>query len=264
MFSSTESNEDNREHLNTTIITGVSIIECFNHGLINETEKELLCQIYPEGRFYCWGTHDGVTKKQFDKIEDNDFVIGTTLGFITIIGTVSYIMERENPELGRYLWGSPDWKWIFFIKDIERVNVGQERPFSLIGYSSAYVVQGLMVKEHDNNNYFIDLVKGTTTWDEVSIHVPEGNTRTISLTDEYSITKRNGEVVTKNWEEIIKAVRRSLRDNEINRNADNVFSYFEGTLDGVENKKIYYGRVQISRPTFERLYTAFKRKNHIH
>ena len=264
MFSSTESNEDNREHLNTTIITGVSIIECFNHGLINETEKELLCQIYPEGRFYCWGTHDGVTKKQFDKIEDNDFVIGTTLGFITIIGTVSYIMERENPELGRYLWGSLDWKWIFFIKDIEHVNVGQDNPFRLIGYNPAYVVQGLMVKEHDNNDRFINLVKGNTTWNEVSFYVPQRNERTIRLDDEYSITKRTGEVVTKTWEDIIKAVRNSLRDNQINRNEDTVFSYFEGTLDGVEHKKIYYGRVHISRTSFVRLYNAYKRKNHIH
>lgn len=266
MFSSTTLNEDNRQHLDTTIWSGVNIEECYNEELITLEERDILNRIYPNGRFNCWGTHDGVTKLQFDKIEVGDFVLASSGEFADITGYVSYVLPRPNSELGYKLWQSRDWKWIFFIKDIREVSVPLDKVQSLIGYYD-YTVQGLNVKEHNNVQFVIDYVEGRKTWDEVRNHriSADDAKRRLTLETTRTFTKRNGEVVTFTLDEIISGCRRSLRDNNINCNVNNVYNYLEGNIEGIEeHKKIYYGKgADMSKENFEKLYKKYKRAHNI-
>ena len=192
MFSSTEANEKNRQNLDRTIWFGSSIEECYNEGLLTENERDILNRIYPEGRFFCWGTHDGSPKQQFDKIEVDDFVLASSGDYANITGSVSYVMPRPNPELGHKLWNSRDWKWIFFIKDIREVSIPLDNVQSLIGYYD-YTVQGLNVKEHKNVQFVIDYVEGRKTWDEVKDHKISRNDarQKITLETTRDFTRKN-------------------------------------------------------------------------
>ncbi len=261
MFSSTQNNEINKKNLYRTIFNEISIQECYDEGLLTDVEKNDLTKVFPTGYFHCWGTHDGDTKKQFDKIEINDFVLASNGDYADISGKVVYVMRRENSKLGSKLWDSSEWKWIFFIAAIKIVTIPLDNVQSLIGYYN-YTVQGLNVKEHNNVEHVIAYVEGKKTWDDVKkfIVTPNNARKKISLDSSRAYINKNGEEIILTYDQIIKSCRKNLHENNIKSNANNIYDYLEGTLDGVINhKKIYYGKgAGITKERFVKLYIKYK------
>ena len=147
IISTSKSNSKNEENITKTLLTGESIQRCFNLGLITEIEKNILDRMFPNGYFKCWGTHDGLTYKQFDKLERNDIFVGGNHDVVDLVGKVVYVMERENSALGNYLWNSPEWKWIWFVSDIREINAPLDGLNRLLGYKPNNVIQGFTVKK---------------------------------------------------------------------------------------------------------------------
>ena len=152
LISTSSYSKENEQNLNKTIYNGVSIDDCFKKNLITETERNILYREFPKGYFTCWGTHDGLTFKHFDKLEKNDLLIGGKKTIANLKGKIAYVMNRPNSELGKFLWNSESWKWIFFIKDIKEIEEKLEIINTIIGYKANNRIQGFSVKENITQN----------------------------------------------------------------------------------------------------------------
>lgn len=152
LFSATQTNALVTKNIDATIYNGIDINETYYLGLIDNLERGLLEKDSRNGRFFAWGTHDGITVRQWEKIQPEDVVVGVSKWHFVFRGTV--IFCRKNTKLGEFMWGHSEknkpWEYIIFISNIQTMCMPVEMVYYLIGYRPNFAVRGLLTISHPN------------------------------------------------------------------------------------------------------------------
>ncbi len=107
---------------------------------------ELKTALNGKDKFHCWAMTKS-RRSQFNQMNPGDIVLFSSKG----TGRFSYkgkvICKLQSAALGNALWsvvpGMP-WELIYFLDDIEKINIDKEKLVIALGYDQSYVVPGVV------------------------------------------------------------------------------------------------------------------------
>jgi len=153
------SSESSQVHFNNTISQSISLQSISSH--LSSTDINQLTILYPNNDIKIWGVAPGVNNVNFNKwnkVQKGDIVLFFKKGGVFAKGIVTCKIRNYN--LANQLWGninSITWECIFFVDEVELLNIGYSDFNQLIGYNPNYVVQGFNIL----NDELSDLVINT-------------------------------------------------------------------------------------------------------
>ena len=93
--------------------------------------------------FYCFGMKPG-SQGNFENMKSGDCVIFKTNGIPKFEYKGTVILKVKHPALGKELWGvGKDWDLIYFMKNMERINIDYQRLIGELGYNENYKLRGI-------------------------------------------------------------------------------------------------------------------------
>jgi len=169
---------DAREHYSDTIQRPVDINRI--KKFVSEDEFAILSELYLSGSVPTWGVtpgKDNGNKNKWDRINIGDVTLFSRKGAIYATGVVTY--KLQNKELAESLWGKDGsgqtWENIYFLDEINDVNIPYSVFNAAAGYKPNNVIQGFTILNHEISQKIFDAFDLTS-----NIYLPE-----ISL-DEYN------------------------------------------------------------------------------
>ena len=137
-------NADSREHYQDTVKSLVRIKDI--EHLLSGEEKRRLEINYPNGEFSCWGVTPS-NKKKWEKIERGDVTFFSRSGRIFARATTTF--KSQNERLARHLWDEnakgDTWECMYFISEVEELNIPYSVFNRVVGYKPNFVIQGFNV-----------------------------------------------------------------------------------------------------------------------
>ena len=83
-------------------------------GVLPDEHREFLRVKSGGGPIYAWGAPDGAVGTIAGMAED-DVVFGSRRGVIGFGAQIALSLKEPSTELSRYLWGAPDWPYVYFL-----------------------------------------------------------------------------------------------------------------------------------------------------
>lgn len=134
-----------KENLETTIIKSKPLIVA-KSNLSQEQFKALEHGLKGKEKIHCWAMTKN-SRSKFNAMNKGDLVLFTSKGTGRFSYIAKVIYKLESALLGEALWsvvpGLP-WELIYFLEDINRINVPKEKLVSALGYDQGYVVPGIV------------------------------------------------------------------------------------------------------------------------
>ena len=149
------------ENINKTILNGVDIstAEKFLLPFNCNRLKELLGE---KQDFHCWAMTEG-TKSEFDKMYKGDTILFVEKGTGAFKYVADVLSTATSEELGNYLWTYvpyKPWKYIYFLENIQEINIAKKDLVVALGYSPNYQVPGA-IRVKDSAVHAIKLKYGS-------------------------------------------------------------------------------------------------------
>jgi hypothetical protein len=118
--------------------------------------------------FHSWAMTKN-SRSRFDAMLIGDMVLFTSKGSGKFSYSATVVHKVENLHLGEALWsvvpGLP-WELIYFLDNVQRINIPKEKLIRILGYNPGYVVPGIIrvdppriVKALGKNTNLTDLLK---------------------------------------------------------------------------------------------------------
>jgi len=125
-----------------------------SHYLSSSDKKKLNSILGQNNSFNCWAMTES-NRSTYKKMKSGDYILlsekGT--GKFNFTGRVKGKIESES--LGNKLWsftpGKP-WSLIYIIDDLKAINIDKQEMVQTLGYSSNYVVPGVIRVQRQNLN----------------------------------------------------------------------------------------------------------------
>lgn len=198
-----------RENIVKTIISDVdiSVAEQF---LITTDLKKIKELLGAEKRFNCWAMTES-NRSIFERMEAGDivFLSEKNTGMFNYKAIVFFTIECEK--MGNSLWPfvpNDPWKLIYFLKDIQEINIDKSVLVAALGYKSNYQVPGTIRVRED---YVENIMQKYSSIDSFLNTLAKG--KRIERTD---ITKHNEkEVYAKVSHECPEWLSKLIQDIEI-------------------------------------------------
>lgn len=115
--------------------------ETVESPLSNPTDAP--AELSQESSVRIWGTTVGEDSKKrtiFEAMEQDDLVLFLYAG--EFIGSGRVGETFEDPELGAWLWDSPESRFIYTVTDYQEISVPRSEVWDVLGYSSNYPLYG--------------------------------------------------------------------------------------------------------------------------
>lgn len=225
IFIAPKSGEQSSKHFKKTIEGGYKkndIIE-----FLSDQDKESLKN---EDILMVWGNKPSL-KSRWEKMEKNDLVLFYQGGSITYTGKLLY--KTHNKKLADELWGYQvnekgvpvSWEYVYFLKDLERVNISYEIMANFAGYKGS-VVQGFMPYSDIGVNNIIK------KYGSVENFFSKEHPRKI---ENFNSSVINDSSVVNNTKPALKALKKDSSKEDIKKNYDKIINL--GFLNDFKNKK---------------------------
>jgi hypothetical protein len=134
-----------------------------------------------------WGTTKGEQKRIFfESMETGDPLLFYNEGEFFAAGRVG--RSFENPQIGQWLWGNPDSRFVYTVKEFQAISVPRSDLNALLGYSDQYSPQGFVrVSEKATSN----LLQQYASVEEAYQEIVSQNNETHTDIDSGSNTKQS-------------------------------------------------------------------------
>lgn len=106
-------------------------------------ENEAPDELVGESRVRVWGTTEGEDAKKrttFEAMDPGDLLLFLHDGEFLGSGRVGKTFE--NPELGEWLWDSPESRFVYTVTDYQDMSVPRSEVWEILGYSANYPLYG--------------------------------------------------------------------------------------------------------------------------
>ncbi len=115
---------------------------------LTSTQIESLLQIYPSGEFRCWGvTPSKINVSKWNRIQPGDVTLFARQG--RIFGRATTTIKFHNQNLATHLWKTnkegATWEYMYFLDEVDDLDVPYSEFNKIIGYEPNYVIQGFNV-----------------------------------------------------------------------------------------------------------------------
>ena len=144
-----------RQNYMHTIQNSVSIQDISRY--LTEDQKSELLKYFPEGNLRVWGVVDGSEGKhlpEWKSIKKGDVAVFTWDSAIRSHAIV--FGKLVSAELSTYLWNDNRYKNIYFLGNIENVEISYKVFNKLLGYSKNFNYQGFRVLSEDKSLTALD------------------------------------------------------------------------------------------------------------
>jgi hypothetical protein len=119
---------------------------------------------FPGGTAAVWGVTPGensVSEKKWQRMDPGDVALFAKEGRIFSVGIVE--TKIHNAKLARELWKEDEdgdtWEFIYFLRDIRKVDVSYEQSNAAAGYKRNNVIQGFNVLPEDKSAPILRMLK---------------------------------------------------------------------------------------------------------
>jgi hypothetical protein len=148
---------DSKNHYRDTIVTRISINQVLQY--LNQSDIDILNQIYPTSDFMIWGVTRGNQDRNFDqwnKIETGDIALFAAKNVIFSCATVTH--KIQNRGLATSLWGNNNlgdtWECIYFLEEYRDLEIQVSDFNAVLNYAPNYIIRGFRVLSQDDSNKF--------------------------------------------------------------------------------------------------------------
>lgn len=122
--------------------------------LLSKEELSDLNQIYSSGSALIWGaTPGGNNETKWQRITTGDVTLFAKKGTIFSSAVVTY--KLHAPKLAAHLWGTnpngQTWEYVFFLDELQPLNIPYLAFNRAIGYADNFVIQGFTVLSADRS-----------------------------------------------------------------------------------------------------------------
>lgn len=146
---------DARDHYLDTVLNSIPIAK-ITHLIDSKTAKDL-CEIYSAGSVKVWGVTPGKGKStnisKWNRISVGDVTLFARQNHVFATGVTTY--KNHNRELAEFLWGTKEdgqtWEYIYFVSEVQELNIPYKELNKVIGYKENYVIQGFNVLDDDKS-----------------------------------------------------------------------------------------------------------------
>ena len=150
-------NADAREHYLDTGQVTVSLDAVKHHLTAGQTAR--INEVYPSGLFRCWGVTPSKTNiGKWERIQTGDVTLFARQG--KIFGKATTTMKFHNRALAQELWKTnkegDTWEYMYFLDEVEKLDVPYLEFNKIIGYEPNYVIQGFNVLRYDKARKVLD------------------------------------------------------------------------------------------------------------
>ena len=150
-------NADAREHYLNSVNESISIDSILNH--LSSEQAQLLYEVYPSGKFKCWGvTPSNTNINKWNRVQSGDVTLFARQGKIFAKATTT--VKFQNRALALELWktnkAGDTWEYMYFLDEVEELEVPYSVFNKIIGYEDNYVIQGFNVLRHDKARKVFD------------------------------------------------------------------------------------------------------------
>ena len=143
------------QHLEKTIKADIILEDVLS--FISNTTRNVLEKEYPEGKFRLWGTKANKSLHEWEKLHKGDIILfygGKAAGF-KFIYKAQVVHTVRNAELAKFLWGNDaegaTWECIYFIKDLEKIDLDRFEYNKAMGYDRKSTIQGFRVQSPERS-----------------------------------------------------------------------------------------------------------------
>ncbi|KAB0665587.1 hypothetical protein F6V25_07640 [Oryzomonas japonica] len=132
------------ENLRKTIRGSVSLTS-ITHLLSKEERQVLQSSVKNVEALNCWAMTEG-SRSKFNEMTHGDLVLFTAKDSGKFQYTGEVVAKIDSEKLGGFLWDfvpTKPWKLVYFLGNIQAVNIDKTRLVTALGYSKSYVVPGI-------------------------------------------------------------------------------------------------------------------------
>jgi hypothetical protein len=151
-------NRDAREHYVDTIENRVDLNQL--QPFLTPQDFNLLLNIYPSGSCLIWGvTPGGNNITKWNRIERGDVTLFSRDGRIFASAVTTF--KLQNLALAASLWNynndGETWEYIYFLEELNNLNIPYINFNTSVGYADNYIIQGFNVlNEEQSSRIFQD------------------------------------------------------------------------------------------------------------
>lgn len=161
------------EHYEDTIINGRTLDQIQN---LSHNDRNNLNKLFGNEKIYIWGVQSLKAKNFWDEIEVNN-ALSIFYRKKRFIGLGNIVYKLENAFLGNELWQSNDWKYIYFMKDFENINLSINDFNSIIGSNYQAVLGFSKISEERAEILLDNLSLLTQRITQADTNIPDGITK---------------------------------------------------------------------------------------
>ncbi|WP_435308556.1 hypothetical protein [Sebaldella termitidis] len=126
---------------------------------LKKEDFKKLIEIFPSKKVRIWGVTPS-SKKKWEKLSVGDI----TLFYRTkrIFSKATMVLKLHNPELAEFLWDRDKtgvtWEYIYFLDEVEEIDLGIEDFNRIMEYESNYIIQGFNVYTNEKGQKLLDFL----------------------------------------------------------------------------------------------------------
>lgn len=159
------------ENLRKTIMGSVSLTSIAH--LLSEGELQVLRSSAKSSEaLNCWAMTEG-SRSKFNEMTPGDLVLFTVKDSKKFQYSGEVVAKIDSEKLGGFLWDfvpTKPWKLVYFLGNIQAVNIDKTRLVTALGYNKNFVVPGItkvnpiardtILAQHGTIKSFIDSIDG--------------------------------------------------------------------------------------------------------
>ena len=128
-------------------------------SFLTAKQVDKLFKYFPDGKLHIWGVVDGRNAQHLSKWNSINFGDVAIFTWNNAVRSCAIIFEKLiNSELAYYLWNDAEYKNIYFVGQVENIDISYNKFNKILGYNEGYVYQGFSVLPEDKSLAALDFL----------------------------------------------------------------------------------------------------------